>query len=821
MRRILAATGLLILMVPPALANVCTCTGTCTIASGTNWSGAASCTDASGPDQTTDAIVVASGGSLSWDQTGTRTYDYLWIQPGGTATVTVSPVVMQFDGPPLNIFVREAFFVVGNVGDARGTFVSNGKDLTISWIGTGAGIAMLLGPSMFGGEDDTGTNYTSVTLRGVERASTAVLDYTRGATAPTPDTDMVDCADGVVAPTGGAVGDTIVFTTGKSQDFWYEVTCYPDQCTGAGAPFACCTGAGATTECSATACGGGPCDYQITRNSTGSTPGGVASSASWSSLTMIPGNGGPFRHATPVDSDADGAANGDGTLPAIGDQFVVFKPILIQGGTNPITNGILFHFHGAGVDLRYIEINKGSGQDAENCAGGSGSTVLWDTCARIDSREGAMEFVNVHNFASRQGMWEVSQTDCNTDARPNVPRTYRHFYIHDVDAQVGTTCPGEDENLMGSGINYFMDDPAGTQDGITMDGFHLARWGAGAALGIVPSGAVLRNILWRNVIIHQAPGIAGYGAVHVGLGFGKGGVVVEGAALWDIGADGREGRAIDSNFTSSSSWAVRNGFMVNIDSNLTGGSTPGGAVVSGDRTQDTGGALVSDSYISRIVGGAMYGGRSLFNFIKDVNMEDDATAPCDSSDQRGALHAPVEATGNVVTRSHPLSCTANAVQIKFLSASAFTTQTRRIDSNLLYNMDTDGVTRLSCLLLQAEDVPVNRDVDFYNNVCDLNDYDGGPDTFGLLAIGTVSSRTRAYCNIFRGVSQTSSTGFTGLTVRDQGCNRFDRTKRNRWGRALGSLRVGIQSFRWFHPAVIPLMDADAFTNYDWRAWSGG
>lgn len=866
----------------PAFANgnTCTCTGACSLNSGTNWSGAASCTDAGGPDSgagVDDGIIVASGGNLSWDQTGTRTYRNLWVQPGGQLVVTVSPVVMQFDVLASLLGQADTWFAVGGVADDRGIFTSDGKDLTISWIGAGTGF-MLLGPQAFATTPDTTTtNVTQVTMRGIERANTFVTNYSRGATAPTPDTNMVDCVDGNTAPVSGATSDTIVFTTGKSQDFWYEVSAYPANCTGAGTanagfPGTGCTAAGATAECSNTACGGGPCDYQITRNSTGSTPGSVASSSSWSSMVMATGVGGPFRSATPVDNDANGTANGDGTLPGIGDKFVVFKPVLIQGGTNPITNGTVVWWVTGGIDWRYVEVNKASGDTLEDCATSPGWATLWSTGTKILSAEGAMEFVNVHNTASLQGFWEMNYTDDPADVKPNFPVTYKHFYLHDTDPQVGVTCPGQGQQGIGPVIIMFNDDATDLINGVTMDGFHIARWGTGSAFQISSPAAnslQYKNVIIKNFIAHDAPGIAGYGQVATVFNAGSGGTTVDGASIWDIGNATRDGRILQGAGVEASgavvTWRLSNLFAVNIDSNRPGTSSTdpfGGGFLFADTTTPskiTTGMTLSNSYLYRIVGAAGYGGRWLFNFIKDMNMEDDGTAPCTNAafgHERGAIMSPVDAYGNVITRAHALSCTENGFQLSYInSASAFTNRTRRIVSNVITNMDTDaaGAIGLTCLLMWNDGVTNSRDVDFYNNLCDLNG-NSGPASRGIWSLDPISGKLTAYYNIIRG---TSASAMNINNNKDEGYNRFmaitdspavvggngtgdvdsdaqdcflDPANFRYWqvcgspelrrapnGNAIGPLWWGIRGFSNFHPAVIPLMDADAFKNYDCRA----
>lgn len=881
MKRFLLALAFFLL---PALVwangNTCTCTGACSLNSGTNWSGAASCTDAGGPDSgagTDDGIVVASGGNLSWDQTGTRTYRNLWIQPGGAATVTVTPVVMQFD-VSFSAFggsFSDVFFLVGDSGNNQGTFTSTGKDLTINWVGTGTS-SILLGTPAAGGQNDPNNRYTSVTMRGVERAATFVTNYSRGATAPTPDTNMVDCLDGNTAPTGGALSDTIVFTTGKSQEYWYEVSGYPDQCTGAAAPFANCTAADATAECSAVACGGGPCDYQITRNSTGSTPGTVGSGSTWNSMTMVAGLGGPFRHATPDDSDANGTANGDGLLPVVGDRFVVFKPVLIQGGTNPITNGIIVLWMNGGIDWRYVEINKGGGHFAENCNSVdsvNSADILRNLRTLVTSPEGALEYLNVHNAASF--IWEINGTDDPTDFRPQRDFTLKHAYFHDTDPQVETTCGAAGQQGEGFGIDLALDATSDLVKNVTVDGLHIARLANGAAIATKEISTTVQptNLLFKNVLIHTIPRTTTYGnagptpAINLSGGSGE----VTGAAIWDIGANSRTMTGIRGTGQETSgaliNYRISNAFIVNMDSDREGKSasqSQAGAFSGGTFTEigeRTDGITLSNSYISRIVGAAAYGGRTMFNFIKDVNMENDGAAPCTNlgnGNERGGIIAPVDSYGNVITRAHAQSCMENAFMLTENNASAFTNRTRRIVSNIIRDVSTDaaGAFAISCFLgYHGGGVTMTRDLDFYNNVCDVrnNTAPGGTQRGVYFADSNVGKLT-LYYNIFMNIPG-AAVDIGG--AKDEGYNRFinittspavvggaaasdvdsdaqdcfqDPATLRYWqvcgspeirraptGGPIGPLWWGIRSFVQFHPAVVPLMDADAFKNYDCRS----
>ena len=887
---LVALTVVVFLTVGMTLASVCTCTGTCNLTTAT-WTCPG---DGDGIPDADDDVICASGCNLTIPA-GTYTNNYFRVLPLGTATVT-GTVIWNFDGPTFTFCGRDHYFAIGDEDDDRGTFVSSGKDLRISWTGAGSA-AMSLAPSGNGScTDTTSTNYTSVTMRGVERAPlSGVLNYSRGATAPTPDTNMVDCLDGQTAPTTGAVGDTIVFTTGKSQDFWYEVTCYPDQCTGAGTanagfPGTCCAAADTSTanECTSTTCGNGPCDYQITRNSTGSTPGSVASSASWSSMVVATQNApfgaaGAALHATPIDSDANGVANGEGTLPAVGDKFVVFKPVLIQGGTNPITNGTTAWRLTSGSDWKYVELNKIGGNFSENCDAAlqDGEAPLWDMGTRITSPEGATEFVNAHNFAARQSTFENSYTNDPDDAKPNnEPRTYRHWYIHDVDATVGTTCPGQGVTTAARGMVFGIDSADRTHDGIRFEGLHIARWGSkgGIELTDVDQGsATRRDIRFYDTLVHDYPGISGYGTECNAIVIGDSSqTLFDGLSMWNLGQNATGCNAIASadgvehETGSIVTFRVDNAFIVNVDSNTLSAPFSAGGVLLGSTTgyqYTTRGMTLSNSYIANIIGGAAWGGNLLYSFVKNIAIDDDPTGTCTTDNNgRSAIQSPVSAIGNVITRSVPLSCMTFGIAVTIGSApSAFTDRTRKIISNVMFGMDDDSGSKFGGLAMRNSPT---TDIDFYNNIVDLRAAAGNTVSSGILLEGTYGGKLTAFYNIFANATEGNSFGidfgtFATSGTLDEGYNRFininaadpvfvhtvdrnmaasdrdsdlqdifndpwsngylqkcdspDKT-RNPWGGPVGPLRFGINSFNHFHPAVLPLMDADAFKlRYNWTS----
>ena len=874
MRKVLVALALALGLAAPALAATCTCSSACNLTTSTNWA----CPVSPAVPGATDDVICAAGCNLTIPA-GTYTNNYFWVKPLGTATVT-GTVVWNFDGPTLLLYGHDTFFSVGAANDDRGTFLSSNKDLTIKWIGAGTAFMVLGPPGNGGNTDDTTLNYTSVTMRGVERVpgGGAVAAIFQTDSTP-PDTAMTYCIDSTVAPTSGAVGDTITFTGGKSDEFWYEVACYPEQCTGAGTanagfPAGCCTLADTTAVCANNACAGGPCDIQINMASTGATPGSVAASRSWHSMTMVAGVGGPFRGPTPVDSDANGSPNGNGLLPAIGDTFAVFKPVLITGGTDPILNGIWVHTGTGGIDWKYVEIAKIGGGVGEDCDPdlGDGDTGLFDTGAKFLNPEGGIEFINVHDWASRQAAWEMSYTDDPRDIKPNQGRTYRHLYIHDTDDRVAAVCPGQGVTSAGRALNFGIDTDDRVFDQILIDGLHIARWGADYATtltGTYTLGANWKRVELRNVLFHDYPEDPAYSTA--GSGFdvlGGSQTVVNGLSMWDCGATGRpctalsasQGGQDDNGYVITARFS--NAFITNIDSNGTGesggGGEPGRAVDfggPGTLSRTSRGLTLSNSYLYRLVG-SVVGGRILFNFIKDTNLEDDGAAPCTVVSGRAALQSPVDAIGNVITRSHALSCMEDAIMVGSQHASGYTDRTRRIISNLMFGMDTDGAMAINGLYVRNNSPAPTRAIDFYNNIVDLRGAAGNGVSCGIYD-GANTAPITAFYNVFMNATEGNSYSicFAGGTW-DEGYNRHyrifntpavdggnaasdvdsdlqdifidpwsngytqkcespDKT-RGPYGNPVGALRFGINSFSHFHPAVIPLMDADAFKlRYNW------
>jgi len=276
--------------------------------------------------------------------------------------------------------------------------------------------------------------------------------------------------------------------------------------------------------------------------------------------------------------------------------------------------------------------------------------------------------------------------------------------------------------------------------------------------------------------------------------------------------------------------------------------------------------VLSNSYLANIVGGAQWGGRMLFSFIKDVVLEDDLTGgppECATPNSRGAIGSPVEVTGNVVTRANALSCMENAIILNANHASALTDVTRKITSNLFSNMDTDAAAPLGGVFVKNSGTSDTRNIDFYHNIIDgrgnvgntlsacvnsQNAYGGvftafynqclnftESNSYGFLFNnGTIDEGYNRFLNIFaadpvitspdRSMAATDVDSDLQNIFGDPWSNNYQQLcegadkRRNPWGGPVGPLRFGINAFAHFHPAVLPIMDADVFKmRYNWTA----
>lgn len=849
---------LALLVLAPGLtwANNCTCpvSTTCAISSSTNW------TTCGGVAPTaTDSITV--NGTVNFDGASpTKTFLWISVENGGTFACTFTGTatlnlntVTSWPGS------SSTFFVVKD----GATLNCNGVDLAINWTGTTAAAKMDLGQSQ--GNTPlplTSASAATVTLRGVERAKTNIGTFSEGVT--TGETNFVDC---IKYPTGFSpastpvVGDTIVFTTGLSKEFWYQVS-----------------GVGTTTECTATSCGGSTCDLEITRNSTGSTPGSVASSNSWDSMTMVASLGGPNRHATPVDNDANGVANSSGTRPAAGDAFVVFKPVLIQGGTTPVSKGAMLFFGNGHYNVRYLELNKFGASPTSAC-NASFSTDLQDWFADFSaSPEGDLGFINIHNFyTSGQGLWEKNASQDVSSSVPNRPAKWSHFYVHDTDSTTTGCSAGQGTPAVFTTVentNY-------TMNGWTVDGYHVARVTTGSAIDtgsgaqvVLPAAQLMDNFIFRNVIFHDCPSQAGYGTVCNAMNISHGvHRTVQGLAVWDIGRTSVNATSLnsgpldnDSTVAQPTSTRIENAFIVNVDTNAAVATTIAGVSMNYDipgNTTPTDATIVTNSYFSRNVGASLLAGKAYFNFIKNDNIGD--TGSC-LADVTASIQLPVEAVGNVITRDIANSCIRRGISWNPAGANQYTNRTRKAVSNLIRNLDTTQAADIFGIWDSSPGVgdPVNLDV--YHNVIDMGNNFGFASSYdgGIYFFSDGGGKLTAYFNTILNCTNPGGGGCPGIYVpsgvQDEGYNRFinnldspavvggnhtgdvdsdsqdsfalpasnfyqqlcsspDKT-RNPWGGPVGPLAYGIRSFDRFLPAVIPLMDAEVFKfRFDWRECS--
>lgn len=869
----------LLLMLPvSAWANNCTCPAglTCALSAAANWT---TCGGVA-PQATDNVVCTGAGSQLTLDKTGANTYVSLDIQTGCTATCSFSgaAATYNFSGTVAASWMGGNGHEFWDVHDGA-TLVCNGVDWTVNWTGATPG-------DIRWGANQTNMTPTTadanVTLRGVEKAKTSVKAFAQGAVLGNVETNFIDCVSGITAPSPAVnVGDTIVFTSGLSKEFWYKVSCPVSRCTANGVPLACCSGLNATSDCSATACGGGVCDYQLDRNATDSTPGSVASSTSWSSNTMIANLGGPTRHKTPVDNDANGTANSGGTRPVVGDSFVIFKPVLIQGGTNPITNGILALTGKGRFNVRYVEFNKLAGSHAGTCVHETTPFQSWFWDPSL-APEGDTGFLNIHNTAAIVGDWEVNSTDDLSDTNPNRPTFWSHIYLHDSDAQVPTTCPGQGVTDAFGGLVFSTDASAPLQiNGSTWSGVHLARLVSGGIAVTGPQAVSTthqwQGIIMRDVILHDEPNSATYNSFNGNspLNLSSGAApLYEGLSVWDLGrTSAGPGAAVclapkeNSNVTGRppTSARVENAFIVNVDTNAAVFTTIAGVDMSCGQgaSDDTYGAIVSNSYLSRIVGASTNAGRVYFNFIKDDNIGDSGAC---LADRLTSVQLPVEVVGNVITRANANSCVRRGIGWKPNVAGQYTTRTHKAISNLITNLDTTEANDIHGIFIDGDGVGDTVDLDVYNNIIDMNNNFGSAGTFnsGIYDANTgrnlnVFYNTVLNCTnpggggcigIFNSGGVTLNEGYNrffnivsdpavqgGLAASDvdsdlqndfvlpsvnfymQLCQAPDKT-RSPSGNPVGPLRFGIQSFDHFLPAALAVMDPDAFKmHFDWRECS--
>lgn len=885
MRKVSAILFSLLASASLSLAFDCVCGSgdTCTTGSATNWTACNSTFP-----QTGDSIRINGAATVNLNQASEQ---YLWIYVNnGTMNCNAAVDTLLLTATDSSSG-KNAWIAVNE--DNSSTFTCTDKGRTIQFNPSGAipsgGAFFLIGN---GSVLLSLTTDANATLRGEEKvASGIVANFTQGATAT--DADFVDCfdiddapeTDGIQTPTGLAVDDNVVFTSGKSKAFWYRVTCSPDACTGAGAPDACCSAANATTECGATACGGGPCDIQLTRDDT---------SNAFNSMTMAVGSGGPVRHATPVDPDADGTAESNGTRPADGDALTVFDPLLITGTDPPTTDGFRFFTGGVNLDMRYVELAEMlTKPDDATCAASSGEHATHFEIVNASGPEGTIGFVNLHDYHSPNAT-EFNRTDITDDSRANRPTVYEYWYIHDPNSTVEACA----HDGFGGGANVTSDNSSDTDfiGGYEFQNFHIARlYGGNAAFGFGAYQVNANNRIWQDVriedaLIHSFPKNTTYpssaASPIVGLRFRMGAsFLFDGISMWDIGnastdsqvaivmqgeADASENISPDSRNTAT----IRNAFVVNIDSNADGDRPGESVILLGDTAElddTTDGLLVSNSYIANLVGAVGAGGRWINNFIKDAVLDDDGAAPC-LSGRRGVLHWPTVAQGNVITRDSAAACANAGLLFDTTNANNVSPFTKlpvwSITSNLVENLLNAASTSGQALIWFRDTnnaTGLDTNVNVYHNVLDYRGADNG--TVDVIVYYDIDDATAdlnvsTYYNILidspqHGIREPSASPPAGYS-HTHDYNRFaqitnaapvtdgslsgnetdsdsldifiDRANNhyrvacdnalltaNPSGKPIGPLRYGIQGFSRFHPAVLDLLDSEAFEMvYDWR-----
>ena len=752
-----------------------TCTGTCDTAADANWQGGGACaTGANGPDAT-DIVVAMGGGTVTISEAAptfvaVRALYGGTIQRSGTAfqTLTLTGSGYWGSNPVTNgATVGNMYAYIesepGSMTDFSAT--ATRPQMDIVWTGdrstTGCGGGAcptdLYSVHWIAGNVSNNFNNTAdaiIKWNGQEKIAGAVMTY-YGAGLTTTAADWIDCA--IISATPSATictaaatpdakcqaGDTIVFTSGKSDGFWYKIVPLTAECTNL-----CDTD------------GDGPddaCTHQIQRNVTGT---GTARDAAYNSVLLGTGydRANNAYHATPLDSDANGTADSTGTMPAPGDSFTIFSLARLYSttacgtGVADCNGGASIGWHGAQAAVRYVELGR-SASSRDICRLHHGTSPFWMEVVAATWPTGDFGFFNVHDMMG-EGAMELQITDRADDQRPNYGYNARYWYIHDRPDEV-ETCNGgapTTQYRIGGGITLVQDYIAGggSIENVTLDHFHFARLGGGnvPAFGTTnePSSACVggsnpgdtcdsqatctgggacrldttkpqwKNITFSNAIVHDWPKTATYPTAGVyqpvGVLAGLSGVnmTLTGASVWDVGSTTSPGFFVSLRPMTTddvpgesghyNSLRVSNGWVVNIDSNDSGVSN--GSVASamyGIGTPslrhyvNSGVARFSDNYFSNIVGTIGAGGEWYYNFIRNSNISNGAAA-CDAGNQR-AFYAPVDFVGNVVTYDPALTaakyCGQSAIVLDDKTpfgytsgkGSQLTTRTRKWTSNYL------------------------------------------------------------------------------------------------------------------------------------------
>lgn len=728
-----------------AMAADCTCASRCDTAHGAKWKGGAGCRDRTGPDAG-DTITVDPGGTVTLSEPE-MTFGWIWVKNGGTLTrsgsvAQVLTLASSRAGGSNAITgrasVRNIFTFLecepGSVCSLAST--PSRPPLEIAWSGNkstsgcaGRPCTNLDAPLWLSGNVGDNLNPitdASISWTGQEKVQASAAYYGDGATAD----DYVECIYAPATPiVAVADGDTIVFTSGRSDGYWYKVVDMTTECA---------------HQCDTDGDGiaGEECTYQVARNAT---------DPAFNSHLMATGRDEtPARHATPLDSNGDGVADPAGTRPAAGDSFVIFTPAKFHGQdlADPFNRGPMFWFNTLKLNMRYVEM-YGLGAYKNECTVPSGwSTGVFNLVTPIASTHD-IAYVNIHDSAG-ESVLENQPTNRTNDSRPNYPRTLRYWYIHDR----SPADPGCTNYTLSGGLNMtgdFGDAKTEEFSGLFFDHMHFARLGSPRAITLNGFSATTTNqpadIVFRDTIIEETPktdtyptGSAGRsGPALISLSAGVG-TIIDGLTVANIGNNAyslplvvfwpREKGAVNGALNSAQ---VSNAFVVNYDTNSQSNRNLGkliytdGDLGPGERAVDTSTFVLSNSYVSNVVGGAGVGGAYAYNLFRNMNLENTVGGCADGMDD--ILFEPAEVTGNVFTRDLADSTVCTNKTINYDSTlywgqdvDTFSVGSRNVVSNLFVGGIDDAGPAVDSGVIQFRDADWARssiNTDIRNNVFDM------------------------------------------------------------------------------------------------------
>lgn len=757
MKRLLLAT-LIILFPALAWAATCTCPAgkTCNVqGADADWSGGCGAGAGAGDD-----LVIASGGILSLNSS--NTVNTIEVDSGGTMncmhdttarTITCDNTKL---GPRGGTWSAWIWIRSGATINCAGSTGVEGEDITFAFTGTvpANGANFFIGDSIINSINTTTDSV--VNLRGLRRSSgsvwagnTSIDNFAQGTTT----TDFVYCADLIGGLGDVAANDTAVFTSGRMMDYWCKVTNVTPN----------------TAECPNTACAGGQCDVQLDCNNSG---------RAYLSVTKVSNLGGPSRHATPDDSDADGTADNGILYPSNGDAIELFKMARIHGGgdeaaggTNAMTLGARILFGAEQANIRYLEMDDltsdpiTSSCTAVSCTGSS--SIHMELTLPTNSEGDGISFVNIHDWGSTQAT-EINATDHTEDVRSNYPLVRSHWYMHDPDQDIPSTCTcGSDK--IGFGEVLTVDDGTNmTHNGSIVNGMHIARvYGTPYAVSgpqFPGSSPQWTGLQFNRFLIHDWPADSTFGFPAPSFYISDGGnTQINGLTIWDTGNSSLKTSALlmapRTNNTmppSLNSVRVSNLYAVNVDTNstvYTGDSVVDmtANVTGSDGVCDTGSThlctvgnigvacsvnadcntytgysidtatnRLSNSYVANTVGNSVRGGATYFSMFLDDSLADGGT--CNTNTQKTIMLDPVDAIGNVISQSNSVSCYNSGIawlEIGVVDSTPFTTRTRKIISNVVSGMKTMTSYPPVAVKLNASSIAINGDIDLYNNVFDV------------------------------------------------------------------------------------------------------